>query len=393
MISLISEKCTGCSQCVKGCLFGGIIVDNKTPVLTDFCTACGACVDICKAGAIEASGEMRARKQNLEEYSGIWVIAEQRNGNIQNVTHELLGKARELAETRECEVCAVVMGHGLNGAGEELISHGADRVYVSDAEFLGRYRTIPYERVISDLINKNRPEVILFGATSMGRDLAPRLANRFRTGLTADCTGLNISPEGELLQTRPAFGGNIMASIATPDHRPQMATVRPGVMSSSFLAERKGEKIAVDVEKKETDDFVEILKIIKKEKRNVDLEKAKVIVAGGRGLGDQENFKMLEDLAKIFSGEVGASRGAVEEGWAPQTRQIGQTGKTVRPSLYIACGISGAVQHLAGMESSDVIIAINKDPNAPIVKAANYALVGDLKRVIPEIISKLNHNS
>ncbi len=393
MITLISENCTGCKQCVNACLFGGIKVEKKNPELTDLCTGCGACIEVCKADAIIASDKKNDIKNNINSYNGIWVIAEQRDGNIQAVTHELLGKARELAGTRGSKVSAIVMGHGLNGAAEELINHGADRVYISNAQFLERYRTLPYERLISDLINKHKPEVVLFGATTMGRDLAPRIANRFRTGLTADCTGLEITPEGELLQTRPAFGGNIMATITTPEHRPQMATVRPGVMKSDFSLDRTGEKILVDVEKDDSDDFVEILKIIKKEKCRVELEKAEVIISGGRGIGEAKNFTMLEDLAKLFSGEVGASRGAVEEGWAPQTRQIGQTGKTVRPKLYIACGISGAVQHLAGMENSDVVIAINKDHNAPIVKASNYALIGDLKQIIPELINKLGSNS
>lgn len=390
MISIIAEKCTGCNLCFNSCLFGGIKIENKKAVLTDLCNGCGACVDVCKAGAITASRtEISKNKVEKEGYNGIWVIAEQRDGKIQNVTRELLGKARELADVRECDVSAVILGHKLNGAASELIKHGADKVYLSNAEFLERYRTLPYERIISGLIEEKKPEVILFGATTFGRDLAPRIANKFRTGLTADCTHLEISTDGELLQTRPAFGGSIMATIATPSRRPQMATVRPGVMRSAFSENRKGEEISVEAKEHETDGLVKILKIIKKEKCGTDLEKAKIIIAGGRGLGSPDNFRMLEDLAESLSGEVAASRGAVELGWMPQTRQVGQTGKTVRPKLYIACGISGAIQHLAGMENSDVIIAINSDPDAPIIKAAHYSLIGDLNTIIPELISML----
>lgn len=339
MISIANEKCNGCGLCARTCLYGGVIVENKMASFTSLCTECGACAEICKPRAISLSGKKESIKNNIDGYSGIWVIAEQRGGHVQKVTKELLGKAAELARTRNCEVTAVILGHELNGAADELIKYGADRVYCSNADFLERYRTIPYERIISHLISEKKPEVILFGATSIGRDLAPRLANRFRTGLTADCTSLEITPEGELLQTRPAFGGNIMATISTPNHRPQMATVRPGVMKPKFSENRKGEKITIEVRREDADDLVEILKIIKKEKEENSLESAEVIVSGGRGLGDGKKFKLIEDLARTLSGEVGASRGAVELGWMPQTRQIGQTGKTVRPKIYIACGI------------------------------------------------------
>ncbi len=391
MISLISENCTGCGQCEKACLFGGIKIEDKTPVLTDLCTGCGVCIELCKTEAITASGNENRNRNNTEDYKDIWVVAEYSGGKIQNVTKELLGKASEMAEIRDCKVSAVILGNNLNGDADNLINYGADNVYSSDAEFRDRYRTIPYERIISDLVKAHKPEVILFGATPMGRDLAPRLANKFRTGLTADCTDLDITKQGELLQTRPAFGGNIMATISTPNHRPQMATVRPGVMQSRQVNGHRGEKIDIPAEEKKSDDLVEILKIVKKRKSNVDLENSPVIVSGGRGLGKAGNFELLKDLAEAMSGEVGASRGAVELGWMPQTRQIGQTGKTVRPKLYVACGISGAVQHLAGMENSDLIIAINKDPDAPIMKIANYALVGDLNRIVPELIKGINN--
>ncbi|MDY6934295.1 MAG: electron transfer flavoprotein subunit alpha [Spirochaetota bacterium] len=390
MIVFKTEKCKGCMQCVNACLFEGIKVDNRFPVLTDRCTGCEACINFCDEDAIVITGEKTKRKHDIDSYSGIWVIAEQRDGNIHNVTLELLGKAQELAKTRKSEVSAVIIGNELNGAVDKLIEHGADRVYISNAPFLAHYRTTPYVRVISDLIKKHKPEVVLLGATSIGRDLAPRLASNVRTGLTADCTGLKISSDGRLFQTKPAFGGNIMATIVTPEHRPQMSTVRPGVMRSAILAGRRGEVVNVEAKRHTTDDFVRIIHTIRKKKGKVDLEKAKIIVSGGRGLEAPSNFSMLNELANILSGEVGASRGAIEEGWVPESYQIGQTGKTVRPKLYIACGISGAIQHLAGMENSDFIIAINKDPNAPIFKTADLALVGDIKRIIPELISRLS---
>lgn len=392
MITLIPEKCIGCRLCVKACLFGGIAVEGKTPRLTDACTACGACVDVCRVGAIAASGE-RGPVCDLAAYSGVWVIAEQHEGALHSVTLELLGKARGLADARGAQVTAVVAGSGVAGLDAELFCHGADRVFCADAPVLARYRTAPYERVIAGLIEQHKPEIILVGATTMGRDLAPRLANRFRTGLTADCTGLEIGPDGGLLQTRPAFGGNIMATIATPRHRPQMATVRPGVMQASPVTDRKGQATAVAVAESPGDGLVKILKARAREKSAVSLEKAEVIVSGGRGMGDSKNFSPLEELAGLLSGEVGASRAAVDLGWLPHDHQVGQTGKTVKPRIYIACGISGAVQHLAGMQASDIIIAINRDPAAPIFQVATFGLVGDALKIIPELISQLNRTA
>jgi len=389
MIDLIPEKCIGCRLCVKACLFGGIAVDNKIPVLTDQCTGCGACVEVCRAGAIVATGEKTGPVHNLELYRGVWVIAEQRESSIQPVSFELLGKGRELADARKAELCGVVLGQDVKELSAGLIQHGADRVFVADAPFLKDYRTAPYERIISGLIEKHKPEIILLGATTTGRDLAPRLANRLKTGLTADCTGLEISGDGMLLQTRPAFGGNIMATIYTPRHRPQMATVRPGVMHSTLLSGRSGETVMVEAEEKPSDSVVQVLKKVAKEQGTVCLEKADIIVSGGRGLGDPKNFHLIESLARALEGQVGASRAVVDMGWISHDHQVGQTGKTVRPRIYIACGISGAVQHLAGMQGSDLIIAINKDPHAPIFQAAHFALVGDMHKIIPELIQQL----
>ena len=390
MIKLIPEKCVACKQCVKICPFGAILLEGKMPVLTDACTGCGACVDACRFEAIILSAKKSPGMKHLDTYRGIWVIAEQRDSTVHPVTLELLGKARELAQQRSAEVAAVLLGSGISALPPLLIRHGADLIYTCDAPLLKHYRTLPYARIIAELIVERKPETVLFGATTMGRDLAPRIANRLGTGLTADCTGLEISSEdGALLQTRPAFGGNIMATIACPGHRPQMATVRPGVMQELCVPERTGQTVPVEVKEKPGDSLLEIIKRVKRARSTVELEKARIIVSGGRGLGAAGNFKLIKKLAAVLEAEVGASRAVVDMGWINRDHQVGQTGKTVRPILYIACGISGAVQHLAGMQSSDIIVAINRDPKAPIVSAAHFALIGDLNRIIPELINQL----
>ena len=392
MIKLIPENCVACKKCIKVCPFGAIQLEGKTPVLNDQCTGCGACIDACRFDAIALTAKKSPGMKNLAAYQGVWVIVEQRGGTIQPVTLELLGKAQELAQQRSAKVVAVVLGSGITQCSPLLFQHGADRVLIADSPFLLRYRTLPYARIIAELIVTHKPETVLFGATTMGRDLAPRVANKLGTGLTADCTGLAISSDdGGLLQTRPAFGGNIMATIACPNHRPQMATVRPGVMQSVCLPERTGETVHVAVKEKPGDSLLKILKTMKKQRSAVELEKAQIIVSGGRGLGASENFKLIKKLAHTLEAEVGASRAVVDLGWIDHDHQVGQTGKTVRPRLYIACGISGAVQHLAGMQSSDIIVAINRDPQAPIINTAHFSLIGDLHRIIPEIINQLQH--
>ncbi len=392
MITLIPEHCVACKKCVKVCPFGAIQLEGKTPRLNDRCTGCGACVDACRFAAIALTGAQTAGTRNLAAFTGIWVIAEQRNGIIQTVTLELLGKARELARQRSTKVTALILGSRIANRSPLLFQHGADRVLIAEAPFLRRYRTLPYARIISELIVTHKPEIVLFGATTIGRDLAPRVANKLSTGLTADCTDLSISAEdGTLLQTRPAFGGNIMATIACPRHRPQMATVRPGVMQSQFIADHAGECVRVAVREKPGDSLVDIIKTVKKPRSTVALEKAQIIISGGRGLGAAENFKLIKRLAKALDAEIGASRAVVDLGWIHHDHQVGQTGKTVRPTLYIACGISGAVQHLAGMQSSDIIVAINSDPQAPIIQVAHFSLIGDLNRIIPELIHQLQN--
>ncbi len=306
------------------------------------------------------------------------------------VSLELLGKARELGEHLGQEICAVLLGVGVKGLCDTLIRYGADKVYLMEDESLRQYRTTSYTRGLAYLIERYRPCILLIGATHLGRDLAPRLSRSAGVGLTADCTELSIDPgEKILLQTRPAFGGNVMATIANRYSRPQMATVRPGVMKAFELSDHKGDVIQHDFSVSENEIGVKVLDVVREAKKAVELSEARVIVAGGRGVGDKKGFSLLEELAGLLGGEVAGTRVAVEEGWIPPERQVGQTGTSVRPELYIACGISGAIQHRAGMMNSRFIAAINRDPRAPIFQVADWGIVGDLQEVIPEIIRQL----
>ena len=326
--------------------------------------------------------------------NGVWVYVENEGTTIADVSLELLGKGRELADELGTELVAFIIGHGLSDAGTELIAHGADKVFVSEHPRLAFYLTLPHSRIAVELIKKYRPSILLIGATNTGRDLAPRIASRMSTGLTADCTDLQIGKysfgkktwEGVLLQIRPAFGGNIIATIATPETKPQMATVREGVMRRAEPDySRKGDVISLKPELTEEDFILSIVERVKAEKK-VNLKSARIIVAGGVGVGSRSNFEIIHELARTLGGEVGASRAAVDAGFIGREHQIGQTGVTVRPNLYIACGVSGAIQHRAGMEESQRIIAINTDPDAPIMSIAHYGIVGDLHEVIPKMI-------
>ncbi|KAJ49050.1 electron transfer flavoprotein alpha subunit [Clostridium tetanomorphum] len=332
--------------------------------------------------------------KDISNYKGVWVFAEQREGKLLNIALELLGEGRKIADKLGVKLTSILLGDKLDIMAKELIEYGADKVICVEDNFLKVYSTEVYTRVISSLINERKPEIVLIGATSIGRDLGPRLAARLKTGLTADCTKLEIDEQnGEFLQTRPAFGGNLMATIICPKHRPQMSTVRPGVMKKpKYNANRIGKIEKIPFNLCEDDKNAIVLEIVKRERQEVELAKADVIVSGGRGLGDKEGFQLIRKLAKRLKGEVGASRAAVDSGWIEQPHQVGQTGKTVRPKLYIACGISGAIQHLAGMKESDLIIAINKDKNAPIFKVAHYGIIGDLYEVIPALIEALEHS-
>ena len=329
--------------------------------------------------------------KDLSSYKNVWIFAEQREGKIAPVVIELLGEGRKLAKEVDAELCAILLGKDVDGLAKELITFGADKVYVADDALLEKYTTDAYTKVIKDAIDEIKPEIMLFGATHIGRDLAPRIASRVGTGLTADCTKLEIDPEDKKIkQTRPAFGGNIMATIICPNHRPQMSTVRPGVMDKAEKDEtRTGEVIALDYKITQDDIRTTVLETVKTKKDLVSLTDANVIVSGGLGLGGPEGFEMLKKLADKLGGVVGSSRAAVDAGWIDHSHQVGQTGTTVKPNLYIACGISGAIQHAAGMQDSDMIIAINKDANAPIMKIADYAIVGDVNKVVPEFIAQL----
>ncbi len=397
-IQVILDKCTGCTLCVKDCPFSAISMQvagqgprKKAVIDLDKCTLCGACVSSCKFDAIVISIE-KETSADLSHYKGLWIFAEQREGKVQPVAYELLGEGKKLAQELKTELCAVLCGgEEIEEEIDHLFAYGADKVYLLHHDELKDYRSLPYTRAISEIIRKYKPEIFLLGATTIGRDLAARLAIRVGAGLTADCTALSIDPEKNILQqTRPAFGGNIMATIISPNNRPQMATVRPKVFKKPAKAEgRKGEIIKFSPVIKPEDLAVKLLEIIKDETAKVNLAEAEIIVSGGRGIGDAKNFSLIEDLAKVLGGAVGASRATVDAGWISAHHQVGQTGKTVAPKLYIACGISGKIQHLVGMQSSDTIVAINKDPDAPIFKVATYGIVGDVFEYLPLLTSKL----
>ncbi|SDJ99710.1 electron transfer flavoprotein subunit alpha/FixB family protein [Natronincola ferrireducens] len=326
-----------------------------------------------------------------KNYKGVWVFAEQRDGEIQKVSLELLGKGKELAEVLGVKLTAVLLGDNIKKIANELIYYGADEVILVEDKGLNLYITEPYTKVMTEIINERKPEIILLGATAIGRDLAPRISARIHTGLTADCTSLEIEEEtNHLLMTRPAFGGNLLATIICPDHRPQMSTVRPGVMIKLERDEnRKGEIIEYPCNLTPEDINIEIVEVVKEKKEKIKIEEAEVLVSGGRGIGNKENFNVLEILAKELGGVVSGSRAVVDAGWIERDRQVGQTGKTVRPNLYFACGISGAIQHLAGMEESDLIVAINKNDSAPIFEVADVGIVGDVHKIIPAVVEEL----
>ena len=366
------EACKGCRLCIKSCPFSAITLDDqKKAVIGMACTECGTCVEKCPFHAIEKTAAEK-EKADISAYHGVWVFAEQRGGKLMPVVIELLGEnVADLA--REC------------------IGYGADKVYVADAPELKDYTTDAYTKVIYEAIQQYKPEIVLCGATHIGRDLGPCLSVKCETGLTADCTKLEIDPvDHKIMQTRPAFGGNLMATIVCPEHRPQMSTVRPGVMEkAAFDPDRTGEIVTLQPVFADGDLRVKVLEIVKNLENAVSLTDAKVIVAGGMGLGSKEGFDLLAKLADRLGGVVAASRACVDAGWAPHSWQVGQTGTTVKPAIYIACGISGAIQHVAGMKDSGYIVAINKNPSAAIFELADYGIVGDLYDVIPAILDAL----
>lgn len=390
-IRILEEKCIGCGVCLPACPFGAISVeDEKARIDPAKCNLCGACVTSCGFAAVEL---LREEKETVDksEYQGVWVFAEQKEGKIAAVTWELLGEGRKLADRLGSPLSAVLLGRQMDEAARELFYYGADRVILADSPQLENFLEEPYTEVMVEVIRRYKPAIVLLGATTIGRSLAPRVAARLETGLTADCTGLAIDEESKnLLQTRPAFGGNLMATILCPNHRPQMATVRPKVFPPARRDEsRSGELIKIDYSTRRLPQRAELLEIIKGDGPSMNIAEADIVVSGGRGLGDPKNFALVRELAEVLGGAVGASRAVVDAGWIPYPHQVGQTGKTVCPKIYIACGIHGAVQHLAGMQSSGIIVAINKNPDAPIFKVADYGIVGDVCEVIPALIQEI----
>jgi len=385
------DKCTGCKECLTSCPFDAIEIREGKAFINEYCNFCKTCLSICPEGAIEEIEEapVTLYSSPVTDFKGVWVFAEQREGKIASVSYELLGTGRRLADELNVELSAILFGASEMEA-EELIKWGADKVYFCKDSIFEKFNDEPYAKLLSSLIGIHKPEIVIAGATPIGRSFIPRVAARAGTGLTADCTSLSIDRETRnLLQVRPAFGGNIMATILCPFRRPQMATVRPRMMKKEDYKEgKKGEIIHIPADNVSSrtrviDTIKEVSDIA------VNLQEADIIVAGGRGLGNTKGFELLKELAELLGGTIGASRAAVDEGWVSYSHQVGQTGKTVCPKIYIACGISGAVQHLVGMQSSDIIIAINKNSEAPIFNVATYGIVGDLYEVIPMLIKKI----
>ncbi|MCJ7833384.1 MAG: electron transfer flavoprotein subunit alpha [Deltaproteobacteria bacterium] len=384
------EKCTGCEVCVSVCPFNALEAKDGKVSVNDQCTLCGACADECPLGAIFVPSLEKG--QSPEDYSGVMIFAEQRLGKIAEVAYELLHKGRELADTLKVSLSAALIGKDISVFAVSLIEYGADRVYVADHPSLEGFTDELYGECLTRIIRTYRPEIVLAGATSIGRSFIPKVATQIGTGLTADCTELSIDTEQRLLlQTRPAFGGNIMATIICPQKRPQMATVRAKVMKKGVPQPgRFGEVVPVELDWSQLIQKTRLLEIVEEITEKVRLAEADVIVTGGRGLQEEKNFALIRELAEMLNAAVGASRGAVDAGWISYAHQVGQTGKTVAPKLYIAVGVSGAVQHLVGMQSSDTIVAINTDPHAPIFDVASYGIVGDLFEIVPEMIRQLN---
>ena len=393
------DRCSGCGACITVCPYDAIKVVDGKAIIGEYCQLCMSCLSTCAEGAIEEYKDEHGKAEagDLSVYKGVWVFAEQRGGKVAPVAFELLGEGRKLAgqlagQKGGVELSAVLFGATKDEAGE-LIRWGADKIYFCDDDIFRNFEDEPNAHLLAALVKEHRPEIVLAGATAIGRSFLPRVAARLRTGLTADCTALEIEQgTGNLVQTRPAYGGNIMASILSPNNRPQMATVRPKVMKRGIYDEsRQGEIVEVKAEEFKLKTRTKVIESSRggEGEMKVNLQEADVIVSGGRGLKGKEGFQMLRELASLLGGTVGASRAAVDEGWIPYCHQVGQTGKTVAPKLYVACGISGAVQHLVGMQSSDIIVAINKNPEAPIFNVATYGLVGDLNEVVPLLIRKL----
>lgn len=384
-IKVLNDKCVGCTLCEKVCPFAAVEMREKLAIIDlTKCTLCGACVEACNFDAIEMR-EQTVTTEDLTQYKDVWVYVEQNEGHIESVTYELLGEGGKLANDLGMDLCAVLLGDGVSDLTDQLIHRGARKVYVVDKPELAHFQDEAYAAAIVELVKKHKPNVMLCGATTIGRSLVSRVAVSVDAGLTADCTGLAIDPETKnLMQTRPAFGGNIMATIVSPNHRPQMATVRHKVMKEAEVdASLGGDVLIQEIASEILKSKARRVSFVPEVESTVNIAEANIIVSGGRGLQDPKNFDMLREFAEVIGAGVGASRAAVDADWIPYSHQVGQTGKTVCPKIYFACGISGQIQHLAGMSSSDIIIAINKDADAPIFSVASYGIVGDIFKIVP----------
>ena len=390
MIHVDKDLCVACGICEESCPFAALTLVDGLPEIGDNCTLCGACVDACAAGALALKVEQR-KETDVADWQGVLVFCEYRNATLATVSLELLGVGRKLADDRHVPLLALILGESLTEVASQLIGYGADRVLVADHPDLRQFSEDRYISVMTSVIAQAKPEIVLAGATAIGRSFVPGVAAILNAGLTADCTKLEIrESDGALLQTRPAFGGNIMATIVCPTTRPQMATVRPKVMKAlDFDASRTGEIIPVDLNDKLLKSRIEVLESFVSESEKVNIQESDILVSGGRGLDSEKGFALLKQLAEALGGNVSASRAAVDAGWIAYPHQVGQTGKTVAPKMYFACGISGAIQHVAGMQSSEVIVAVNRDPHAPIFDVADFGLVGDLYEIVPKLIQKI----
>jgi electron transfer flavoprotein alpha subunit len=390
-IKVIVDKCIGCGLCVKVCPFAAVELVDKKAVINEKCTYCGACVDACKRYQAIVITRETFEAHDISQYKGICVYAEHRHGKLSSVVPEIIGAALKLKKDLQVPLSAILLGADVKPLAEEILSYGVDEVWMVDNPKIGDYAEDVQTELVTKILLEKKPEIFLGGGTVFGRSLLPKVASQIGTGLTADCTELEIDKETRFLkQTRPAFGGNIMATILCQNHRPQMATVRHKVMKE---AEKKNGSEGKIIEMNHVavpDPVIEVLEFVEEKTETVNLADADFIVSGGRGIKDPKNFALIEQLAKAVDGAVGASRAAVDAGWIPYSHQVGQTGKTVNPKIYIACGISGAIQHLAGMKSSDIIIAVNSDPHAPIFDVAHFGIVGDLFEVVPELIKQIN---
>ena len=392
-IKVIAEKCIGCSLCVNDCLYDAIDMVEDKAVINDKCVLCGVCVEVCPVDAIEMA-QKSFKGQDTSDFSGICLYAEHRHGKLSSVVPEIIGTARELNKELNKTISVILLGSGVKPLAEEIIGYGVDEVWMIDDPSIGEFAEDVQADLTAKILTEKKPEIFLGGGTVIGRSLLPRVAAGILTGLTADCTELSIDGDNKLLkQTRPAYGGNIMATIFCENHRPQMATVRHKVMKAADPIEGYSGKIIEMSHIPIIKSGIEVLEFVEEKTDTVNLTEADFIISGGRGIKEPKNFALIESLAKALGGAVGASRAAVDAGWIPYSHQVGQTGKTVNPKIYVACGISGAIQHLAGMKSSDIIVAINSDENAPIFEVAHFGLVGDLFTVIPEMIKQLKEKA